>query len=324
MFWGRIALGFILVAGAVIALGPRERVRLGHVTMDLPTTPDEWLAQRERGIRAEVASYLRWAEGPGRQADVAIVYVHGFSASPGELRPLPEDLARSLGANLLAIRLTGHGQDGQALAQARAQDWWRDLAQALFYARQMGRKVVVLGMSTGAALVAEAARDPQLSTKFDAAILLSPNFRMRNKWAWALRLPWLRQVLAVLGDPERCFKPRNDLHAALWTHCYPVAATLPVAALNAQIQRGDFIDAKVPALFIWSDRDRIVDHRVSQYIADSWGGQVQTLIVEPGPRDDPDAHVIAGDALSPAMNQILTQAISDWISKTPAQNVKEK
>lgn len=205
MFWGKATVALILVAGAVFAFGPRERALLGPVPVDLPDTPDEWLAQREQGIRTEVASYLQWAEGPGRQTDIAIIYVHGFSASPAELRPLPEDLARRLGANLLAVRLTGHGQDGPALAQARAQDWWRDLAQALSYGRQMGRKVVVLGMSTGATLVAEAARDRHLAAKFDAAILLSPNFRMRNKLAWALRLPWMRQILSAIGEPDRCF-----------------------------------------------------------------------------------------------------------------------
>lgn len=328
MFWGRMALGLILAAGAVFALGPRERAVLGPVLgavpVALPDTPGEWLAQREQGIRAEVASYLQWAERPGQQADIAIIYVHGFSASPAELRPLPEDLARQLGANLLAVRLTGHGQDGRDLAQARAQDWWRDLAQALSYGRQMGRKVVVLGMSTGATLVAEAARDPQLSAQFDAAILLSPNFRMRNKWAWALRLPWMRQVLSAIGQPERCFEPRNDLHAARWTSCYPISATLPVAALNARSLRGDFTKAKVPALFVWAEKDRVVDHGVTGRIAMIWGREVQTLIVEPGPLDDPAGHVIAGDALSPAMNVTLMQAMSDWIGKTLGQNVKEK
>lgn len=148
-----------------------------------------WLAAREAGIRPDVASYLQWAAGAGQRTGIALIYVHGFSASPGELRPLPEDLARQLGANLLGLRLTGHGQDGAALSRARLRDWQDDLAQALQFGRQLGGRVIVLGMSTGATLLAQAACDPRLRDAFDAAILVSPNFRLRHPAAWALNLP---------------------------------------------------------------------------------------------------------------------------------------
>lgn len=63
---------------------------------------------------------------------------------------------------------------------------------------------------------------------------------------------------------------------------------MPVAALNAQSLRGDFAEAKVPVLFIWAVKDRVVDHSVTDRIAGNWGGEVQKLILEPGPSDDPD------------------------------------
>lgn len=283
-----------------------------------------WLAAREAGIRPDVASYLQWAAGAGQRTGIALIYVHGFSASPGELRPLPEDLARQLGANLLGLRLTGHGQDGAALARARLRDWQDDLAQALQFGRQLGGRVIVLGMSTGATLLAQAACDPRLRDAFDAAILVSPNFRLRHPAAWALNLPGLRRILTALGDPKRRFLPRNELHAARWTCCYPISATLPVAELTARARRTDFAAAQIPAMFIWAARDRVVDHRDSGRIARRWGGPVTILAVEPGERDDPNAHVIAGDALSPAMSRKLTQAMARWISTYVDQNVSEK
>ncbi|WP_207099642.1 alpha/beta hydrolase [Paracoccus shandongensis] len=313
MFWLRLALA--LAAGLALAwiFGPRDRLRLDPVAVDGPADPQAWLAAREAGIRPEVASYLQWAGQPGQATDLAILYVHGFSASPAELRPLPEDLARQLGANLLAIRLTGHGQGGADLAAARAGDWWRDLAEGLAAAQRIGRRVVVLGMSTGATLAALAARDPQMGAAMDGVVLISPNFALRGRGAWRLHLPFARTLLRLTGDPERCFTTRNDLHRARWTSCYPASAVLAVGAVLRQARRGDYRAAKVPALFIWSDADRIIDHRASARIAATWGGGATVLRVMPGPDDDPDAHVIGGEALSPGLTRDLAAAIARWI-----------
>ncbi|MTD99533.1 alpha/beta hydrolase [Paracoccus sp. YIM 132242] len=313
MFWLRLALALAAGLALVWIFGPRDRLRPDPVTVGLPADPQAWLAAREAGIRPEVASYLQWAGQPGQATDLAILYVHGFSASPAELRPLPEDLARQLGANLLAIRLTGHGQGGADLASARAQDWWRDLAEGLAAARQLGRRVVVLGMSTGATLTALAARDPQTGRAMDGVVLISPNFTLRGRGAWRLDLPFARTILRLTGDPERCFVTRNALHRARWTSCYPARAVLPVGALVRQARRGDYRAARVPALFVWSDADRIIDHRASARVAAGWGGGATVLKVTPGPNDDPDGHVIAGEALSPGLTRDLVPAIAGWI-----------
>lgn len=313
MFWPRLGLGLLTALGLLWAWGPRDRLRPDQGAVDPPGDVQAWLAGREAELRPEVASALQWAGPPGRITDIAILYVHGFSASPAELRPLPEHVARDLGANLLAIRLTGHGTDGADLAAATVQDWWRDLAVGLGAARQMGRRVVVIGMSSGATLAALAARDPRLGRLMDGAVLISPNFRLR---AWAARLldlPFARGLIRLAGDPQRCFTTRNDLHRARWTSCYPLSATLAVGTLLRQARRGGWRDASVPTLFIWSDADRIVDHAASARVGADWGGGATVLKVAPGPKDDPDAHVIAGEALSPDLTPRLERAITDWI-----------
>ena len=313
MFWLRLSLALLAALGLLWILVPRERLRPDQGFAPMQEDLQSWLAAREAGIRPEVASYLQWAGQPGQFTDLAILYVHGFSASPAELRPLPEGVAQDLEANLLAIRLMGHGTDGADLAAATAQDWWRDLGQGLDATRRLGRRVVVMGMSTGATLAALAARDEQMGRMMDAVVLISPNFRLRARNAWLLDLPFARAIIRLAGDPERCFQTRNDRHRERWTSCYPLSATVAVGTLMRQARREGFRDAQAPALFIWSDADRIVDHAASARIAAEWGGDATVLKVVPGAEDDPDAHVIAGEALSPGLTPQLTAAIANWI-----------
>lgn len=314
MFWLRLALGLLAAIALLWFLAPRERLRTDQTGPNPPADLQAWLTGREAGTDPSVASVLRWAGQPGQATGIVVLYIHGFSASPAELRPLPEQVAQNLGANLLAIRLTGHGGTGADLAAARAQDWWQDMAQGLGAARRMGRRVVVIGMSTGATLAALAARDPQMGRMMDGVVLVSPNFRLRARNAWLLDIPLARPIIRLAGDPERCFTTRNDMHRARWTSCYPLSAALAVGTLLRQARQGDFSAARMPALFIWSDADQIVDHAASARVAAQWGGDATVLTVTPGPNDDPDAHVIAGEALSPDLTGELVPAITDWIA----------
>lgn len=175
--------------------------------------------------------------------------------------------------------------------------------------------MIVLGLSTGATLAALGARDPHLGPMMDGVILLSPNVALRARGARVLDLPGLRPVLRWVGDPQRCFAVRNDRHRAGWTACYPLSALLPVGALLRAARRGDYRRGAMPALFVWADDDRIIDHRASERVASGWGGAVTIWRVRPGPGDDPDRHVLAGEALSPGATAGMTRAIAGWIER---------
>ena len=67
---------------------------------------DGWLAQRETaagGVREGCAKQVVWADGH-RKTPMAVLYIHGFSATGAEVRPLPDLLAEALGANLYFAR----------------------------------------------------------------------------------------------------------------------------------------------------------------------------------------------------------------------------
>ena len=87
---------------AVAALGPRARVDGRVDPVDVPADVDSFVAATEAtvpGIRDGDGKRVVWAtpEAPA-PTPVAVVYLHGFSADPHELDPVPQRLADSLGA----------------------------------------------------------------------------------------------------------------------------------------------------------------------------------------------------------------------------------
>lgn len=314
MRWPRLLVAGGLVLALLWATGPREPSLPPAPAVELPADLGGWLALREADARPGTEARIDWAGAPGARTDLALVYLHGFSGSPAELRPLPQEVAAELGANLFSQRLTGHGQSGAALAGSSLADWWRDTAEAVAIGQRLGRRVVVIGLSTGATLAAEAALDPDIGPGIDAVVLISPNFAVRHRWAWMLELPYARALIRVITQGERCFEARNEEHASGWTACYGWEAALPMAALLRHARGLDYEAARQPALFIWSDADVVVRPDVTRRIAARWGGEVTELTVTPGPRDDPSAHVIAGDALSPDLSAMLSGRIAMWIA----------
>ena len=68
-----------------------------------------------------------------------------------------------------------------------------------------------------------------------------------------------------------------------------------------------------PALFVFSDEDGIVDPALIRAAAEDWGGAVELEVLALGQGDDPDRHVVAGDALSPGMTDAVVERIVAWV-----------
>ena len=317
------ALFALLVAGllALWLLGPYERVDTA-IAFDPATMPDDldgWLADMEAqvlGLDPAAAKRILWAGVPGERTDLSIVYLHGFSATHWELRPVPDRLGEALDANVFLTRLTGHGRDGAALAEATAGDWLEDVAQAMAVGRALGDRVVVMGTSTGGTLAAILAADPALAEQREAlagVILVSPNFAVSNPAAELLTLPAARSWLPLVAGETRGFDPRNQRHARHWTTEYPTVALLPMAALLDHAERLDFGAADAPALFWFSPADRVVEPRATEEVAAEWGGPTEIARVRLPAGDDPSSHVIAGDILSPSATPGTIAAMTNWL-----------
>ena len=298
----------------------REPAALGWRDPGVPgiAAVEDWLAAREArvpALRPDAAKAILWAGEPAQRTPLALVYVHGFSAAAPELRPVPDRVAAGLGANLHFTRLTGHGSDGAAMATASVADWAADLAEAIAVGRTIGNRVILMGSSMGGALAALAAFDPAYGEPVAGLVLVAPAFRLPGAGGRAITLPWVRSWGPRAFGATRAVPPRSPAHARAWTLTYPTVAVLPLGALVGAIGRLDPARARIPALMLYSGADRVVDPAAIRRFARGWGASCDLRSLTMGPGDDPAAHVIAGDILSPGQTDAVTGLILDWAAR---------
>ncbi|MEM7732417.1 MAG: alpha/beta fold hydrolase [Pseudomonadota bacterium] len=311
-------IGCAVLFTLVMIFGPREPVQPEKsfdrsVLRDGVDTYLQLQEARYTDIKPGLEKRVIWRALRDVPSDIAVVYVHGFSGSLQSMRPMPDRVAEALDANLVFTRLRGHARDGAALGRARASEWREDLDEALGIARHTGREVVIIASSTGASLVvAAAADDPSAMDGVKGMVLISPNFGVTDPKAALLHLPAGRYWVPYLAGRRWGFEPQNPQHERFWTHQYPSTALFPMAAISRAAARADHGDIDVPVLFYYTEEDKVVDGTITTEIAGDWGGPVTTATPDLGEGVDPNAHVIAGDILSPANTQPATKLIVDW------------
>lgn len=276
---------------------------------------DSYLAESESrvsGIRDGCEKIIVWYGDQRRQRDRAIVYIHGFSASRMETWPLCDRLAESMGANLFYTRLTGHGQNGEALATATVQDWMDDGMEAIAIGQQLGEKVILVGTSTGGTLTTWLAAQPSVAARIHRLILLSPNFFPKNPLAAAALWPPTLQLFESFFGSWRCFIVSNAMQARYWTVRYPLKAIATMMQLVRLSWRIDMKNAAMPVLMIINPWDRVINVTLAVIRYLSFPSSRKKLVIFRGNKDL-GRHVLAGDILAPESTARVTAIIQSYL-----------
>ncbi len=274
------------------------------------------LAQREAtvpALRPGCEKRIQWAAKEDRQTPWSVVFIHGFSASAGELSPLPQMIAMALRANLFFTRLSGHGQDGAAFGASTYEAWQKDADEAFEIGRAIGEKVIVIGCSTGCTL---ASLSLASGHKAAGIVHVSPNFGLRHKLAQlTLDLPLVKYYGHLLAGRERSFPIENERHAQFWTTTYPISAVYPMGEAVRRARKIDYSKLRTPALFALNDKDQVISPKRAKSVMSAWGGPVTHVPLIQGPKDDKMGHVMAGDVFSPGQTEPLAERILDWVHR---------
>ncbi|OQX09542.1 MAG: hypothetical protein BWK76_22050, partial [Desulfobulbaceae bacterium A2] len=254
---------FLVVLLVIFFSGPRVEVKTTLRPLALPQDLDQYLAQSEAavgGIVPGTEKRIDWAKGPGVQTALAVVYLHGFSASRQDTAPLAALIAEHLQANLFSTRLTGHGGGSRAMLDGSVNAWVNDVHEAVEIGKRLGQQVVLVGSSTGAALAtwqAAQAASPDIA----ALVLLSPNFGLADRRTVLLTWPWGAQLAELLAGKTRHLQPVNEAFARYWTTSYPVRALLPMMGVVRLARSLDLRQVTTPTLVIYSPGDKVLDTR---------------------------------------------------------------
>jgi len=88
---------------------------------------------------------------PQKPRPLGVVLVHGFLASPAEIRDFADELF-ALGFPVLGVRLKGHGTSPWDLRERSWQDWQDSVRRGFSIMAELAPRVALVGFSTGGAL----------------------------------------------------------------------------------------------------------------------------------------------------------------------------
>lgn len=213
----------VLLLGALYLVGPRVETPVLDPIM--PQVPQNLVALAKYVQKHEAAlpnikpgnqSVLHFFDSIPQKTKYAVLYYHGFTASPMEGDPVYKDIAQALGANLYVPRLYGHGLDEkEPMLTFHNDPYWESAKEALSIAKTLGEKVIILSTSHGSTLALSLGQDPQVA----AVALYSPNIRLADPAAVVLSKPWgIQLARLVKGGNYHEMDRLTEAKKKYWTY----------------------------------------------------------------------------------------------------------
>lgn len=189
--------------------------------------------------------------------DYSILYLHGFSASQGEGDPVHKFIAKKYHCNLYLARLAEHGIDTtEKLVNFTTEKYWESAKEAYAIASRIGKKVIVVGTSTGGTLALMLAADyPDIYS----IILLSPNIEIFDKHAWLLNNPWGLQIARLVNGSQYInSEDTRPIYKQYWSYGYRIESLVQLEEmLESQMTNSLFQKVKQPTLMLYYYKDSI-------------------------------------------------------------------
>jgi esterase/lipase len=253
----------ILLLIIVYFLGPKPSSP--KYSKDLPAIPSEPVVL-EKYIRDNEALHKLKPDNEARvlwindslkeKTEYAVVYLHGFSASQEEGNPVHYEFAKKFGCNLFLSRLEDHGVDTtEPLLTVTADRLWNSAKEAYVIGKQLGKKIILMGTSTGGTLALKlAAEYPDIT----GLILLSPNIAINDSKAWMLNNPWGLQVARFVKGRYNQSKDTTALYAKYWNAKYRMESTVQLEELlETTMKTSTFEKVKQPILVLYYFKDKV-------------------------------------------------------------------
>ena len=263
----------VIVASALVLLylvGPTPETP--QLNNKLPTVPakaaalEQFIADKEAQHKIKPNNHARivWAnDSLKNNTEYAIIYLHGFSASQEEGNPVHREIAKEFGCNLYLSRLAEHGIDTtEQLLNLTADKLWESAKEALVIGKQIGRKVILMGTSTGGTLALKLAAD--FPNEVAALVLFSPNIEINDPAAFFVNNHWGLQIARLVKGGKYLTPPDHSAeYLKYWNSPYRLeAATQLQELLECTMTEKTFKAIKQPLLSLYYYKDEENQDRV--------------------------------------------------------------
>jgi esterase/lipase len=324
----RFLISILILAGlsaSVIAAPAGTRKRLNKDLPKISITSEQvklYVDAAEAkvpNIRPGNASQVYYAnEALRNQTEYCLLYLHGFSACGMEGSPTHKNLGKAFGMNVYIPRLAEHGLDTpDALLNMTPQNLWNSALEALTLAKALGKKVIVMGTSTGGTLALQmAATFPE---DVHALILYSPNVRIATKGVWLLARPFGLQLARMMTGGKYRLLDEDPKTDAFWYRKYRVEGVVYLQKLTEMTMKvKTFEKVKQPVFtgYYYKDEDHqdpTVKVDAILWMTEHLGTPADRKVTVAFP--DAGAHVIGCELTNPNWMKVY-QATADFMTKT--------
>lgn len=244
--------------------GPRPSTPV--LDQSLPTVPsgfadlESYIHDKEAAhkVKPDNEARIVWANDTAKNVtEYSILYLHGFSASQAEGEPVHRYIANKFHCNLYLPRLAEHGIDTtEKLVNFTTEKYWTSAKEAYAIASRLGKKVIVMGTSTGGTLALMlAANYPEIHS----LVLLSPNIEIFDKHAWVLNNPWGLQIARMVNGSGYIYsEDTRPIYKKYWSYGYRIESLVQLEEmLESQMTTSLFRKVKQPTLMLYYYKDSV-------------------------------------------------------------------
>lgn len=188
----------------------------------------------------------------------AVLLIHGFLASPAEMRSLGDRLHRE-GHHVLGVRLKGHGTSPWDLRSRDWGDWQASVSRGFDIIKAYSQSIHIVGFSTGGLLaLLQAANHPHKKITSVSSISAPIDFINKNLRFIPLLHHANRIVRWVSSEGLMPFRPNQSEHPNVNYQHIPVRALYQLQLLVEQVMAQPLkINARVN--LYQSDQDPVVE-----------------------------------------------------------------
>jgi esterase/lipase len=206
---------------------------------------------------ADARPYLHLPQ-PGEYSRTGILLVHGFLASPAELKSLGDRLSAA-GYAVMGVRLAGHGTSPYDLQRRKWTDWLASVQRGYQILAPFCDRIVIVGFSTGGTLGAiHAASHPD---KLAGLVMASAPLKFRNRnlvfvpllYGANKLIGWVPSAKEMLG-----FRLNESEHPDINYRNIPIGGLYHLRQAVAEMNR-KLADITCPLLVLQGDADQVVD-----------------------------------------------------------------